>query len=309
MRRHWLLTLITLALAGSPLARLANAGDDASLAPPALQAPAAAPALPPPAAPALMLANVYHPGVNLDAYWVSEKYDGVRGYWDGEKLFTRGGQPVNAPSWFTAGWPNTPLDGELWAGHGQFSKAVSTVRQQTPDEAAWRGMHFMVFDLPAQEGTFTERIPVLKKVVNRMAKPWVQAVAQFKVADHPALLTLLDKMVQDGGEGLMLHRGASLYKGVRSDDLLKVKAHEDSEAQVIGHLPGKGKYEGMLGALLVEIPATDSAPALRFKLGTGFTDAQRQNPPAIGARVTYRFRGLNDSGIPRFASFMRVRED
>jgi len=306
MRRHWLLTLISLALAGAPLARLAHAGDDASPAP--LQATVAAPTLTP-GAPALMLANVYHPGVNLDDYWVSEKYDGVRGYWDGEKLFTRGGQPVNAPSWFTAGWPNTPLDGELWAGHGQFSKAVSTVRQQTPDEAAWRGMRFMVFDLPAQEGTFTERIPVLKKVVSRMAKPWVQAVAQFKVADHPALLTLLDKMVQDGGEGLMLHRGASLYKGVRSDDLLKVKTHEDSEAQVIGHLPGKGKYEGMLGALLVEIPATDSAPVLRFKLGTGFTDAQRQNPPAIGARVTYRFRGLNDSGIPRFASFMRVRED
>lgn len=298
MRRHWLLTLLSLALAGAPLAGPAHAGDDAAPAP--LQAPAT---------PALMLANVYHPGVKLDDYWVSEKYDGVRGYWDGKKLFTRGGQPVNAPSWFTAGWPNTPLDGELWAGRGQFPKAVSTVRQQTPDEAAWRAMRFMVFDLPAQGGTFTERIPALKKVVSRIAKPWVQAVAQFKVADHPALLAQLDKMVQDGGEGLMLHRGASLYKGQRSDDLLKVKTHEDSEAQVIGHFPGKGKYEGMLGALLVEIPATDSAPALRFKLGTGFTDAQRQNPPAIGARVTYRFRGLNASGIPRFASFLRVRED
>lgn len=313
MRRHWLLTLLSLALAGAPLAGPAHAGDDT--APALLQTPVSVPALAPtasvlaPAAPALMLANVYHPGVQLDDYWVSEKYDGVRGYWDGKKLFTRGGQPVNAPSWFTAGWPNTPLDGELWAGRGQFPKAVSTVRQQTPDDAAWRDMRFMVFDLPAQEGTFTERIPVLKKVVSQLAKPWVQAVAQFKVADHPALLTLLDKMVQDGGEGLMLHRGASLYKGVRSDDLLKVKTHEDSEAWVIGHVPGKGKYEGMLGALLVEIPATDSAPALRFKLGTGFTDAQRQNPPAIGARVTYRFRGLNDSGIPRFASFMRVRED
>lgn len=308
MRRHWLLTLLSLALAGAPLAKLAHAGDEVSPAP--LQAPAATPA-PTPAAPALMLmlANVYHPGVQLEAYWVSEKYDGVRGYWDGKKLFTRGGQPVNAPSWFTAGWPNTPLDGELWAGRGQFPKAVSTVRQQTPDETAWRAMRFMVFDLPAQGGTFTERIPALKKVVSRIAKPWVQAVAQFKVADHPALLAQLDKMVQDGGEGLMLHRGASLYKGQRSDDLLKVKTHEDSEARVIGHLPGKGKYEGMLGSLLVEIPATDSAPALRFKLGTGFTDVQRQNPPAIGARVTYRFRGLNASGIPRFASFLRVRED
>jgi DNA ligase-1 len=300
-RRPWLLTLIGLALAGPPLENLANA----QTAP--LQAQAVAPAST--AAPALMLANVYHPGVALADYWVSEKYDGVRGYWDGKNLFTRGGQLVNAPSWFTAGWPKTPLDGELWAGHGQFPKAVSTVRQQTPDEAAWRAMHFMVFDLPAQGGTFTERIPTLKKIVTQMNKPWVQAVVQFKVDSHPALIALMEKMVQDGGEGLMLHRGASVYQGVRSDDLLKVKPHEDSEAQVIGHVPGKGKYEGMLGALLVEIPATETAPALRFKLGTGFTDAQRQNPPAIGARVTYRFRGLNDSGIPRFASFIRVRED
>ncbi len=299
-RRPWLLTLITLALTGQPLENLARA----EVTP--LQAQASTST---PGATALMLANVYHPGVALGDYWVSEKYDGVRGYWDGQKLFTRGGQLVNAPDWFTAGWPKTPLDGELWAGHGQFPKAVSTVRQQTPDDAAWRGMRFMVFDLPAQGGPFTERIPTLVKVIGRINKPWVQVVQQFKVDSHPALLTLLDKMVQDGGEGLMLHRGASLYKGVRSDDLLKVKTHEDSEAQVIGHVPGKGKYAGMLGALLVEIPATETAPALRFKLGTGFTDAQRQNPPAIGARVTYRFRGLNDSGIPRFASFVRVRED
>lgn len=288
-RRGFLLSLV-----GSLASGLALAGDNAAS---------------PAAAPALMLANVYHPGVNLSDYWVSEKYDGVRGYWDGEKLFTRGGQAVNAPDWFTAGWPNTPLDGELWAGHGQFSQAVSTVRQQTPNDAAWRGMRFMVFDLPAQGGPFTERIPTLKKIVSGIGKPWVQAVQQFKVGSHPELMALMEKTVQGGGEGLMLHRGASLYQGMRSDDLLKVKPHEDSEAWVIGHLPGKGKYEGMLGALLVEIPATETLPARRFKLGTGFTDAQRQNPPAIGARVTYRFRGLNDSGIPRFASFMRVRED
>jgi DNA ligase-1 len=298
MRRRWLLTLIGLALASSPLVSAA----DASLA----HAPAAVSA---PAAPLLMLANVYRPGVNLDDYWVSEKFDGVRGYWDGEKLLTRGGEQVNAPPWFTAGWPRTPMDGELWAGRGQFPKAVSTVRQQTPNDEAWRGMRFMVFDLPAQGGPFTERIAALNGVVGRIRQPWVQAVPQSKVAGHPALLALLDKTVQDGGEGLMLHRGTSLYQGLRNDDLLKVKTHEDSEARVIGHLPGKGKYEGMMGAMLVEMPATATQPALRFKLGTGFTDAQRQDPPAVGTRVTYRFRGLNESGIPRFASFIRVRED
>lgn len=261
------------------------------------------------AASPLMLANVYRPGIVLSDYWVSEKFDGVRGYWDGEKLLTRGGVRIAAPAWFTAGWPTVPMDGELWAGRGQFAKAVSTVRQQTPDDAAWRAMRFMVFDLPAQGGPFTDRIPALNARVSQIDQPWVQAVAQFRVESHPALQRLLAKTVKQGGEGLMLHRGDSLYQAQRNDDLLKVKAFEDSEARVVAQIPGKGKYAGVLGALLVEMPSLDGKPGQRFKLGTGFSDEQRRSPPALGSTVTYRFRGLNRSGIPRFASFMRVRED
>ena len=256
-----------------------------------------------------MLAKSYQPGISLSDYWVSEKYDGVRGYWDGEKLLTRGGERIAAPAWFTAGWPREPMDGELWAGHGQFARAVSTVRQQTPDDAAWRAMRFMVFDLPAHGGRFSDRIPALGGLVSRIDQPWVQAVAQFKVASHPALQALLARTVRSGGEGLMLHRGASPYKSGRNDDLLKAKTHEDTEARVVAHIPGKGKYAGVLGALLVEIPGRDGKAAQRFKLGTGLSDEQRRNPPPVGSTVTYRFRGLNDSGIPRFASFMRTRED
>ena len=261
------------------------------------------------AKPPLMLANVYSPNISLADYWVSEKYDGVRGFWDGQKLHTRGGQIINAPAWFTANWPTTPMDGELWAGRGQFQKAVSTVRQQTPDDAAWQGIRFMVFDLPAEKGTFTERLSTLGNVVSKLAVRWVQAAPQTKVASHAALQSQLKQITKAGAEGLMLHRGSSLYKGVRSDDLLKVKTHDDAEAKVIAHLTGKGKYARQVGALLVEMPAKDGQPARRFKLGTGLSDAQRQNPPVVGSLVTYRYRGLNDSGIPRFASFMRVREE
>ncbi|MCJ7798808.1 MAG: DNA ligase, partial [Polaromonas sp.] len=249
------------------------------------------------ASPPLMLAKVYHAGVSLSDYWVSEKFDGVRGYWDGEKLLTRGGEKIRAPAWFTAGWPGVPMDGELWAGRGQFSTAVSTVRLQTPSDEAWRVIRFMVFDLPAQGGPFSDRILALNRLVSDLAVPWVQAVAQNKVASHAALQDRLRKTVKLGGEGLMLHRGESLYKAQRNDDLLKVKTHEDSEARVVAHIPGKGKHAGQLGALLVEMPAIGEKPAQRFKLGTGFSDAERQDPPALGAQVTYRFRGLNDSGI------------
>jgi DNA ligase-1 len=259
--------------------------------------------------PALMLAKVYHPGIALQDYWVSEKYDGVRGYWDGQQLLTRGGQRVFAPSWFTAGWPAVAMDGELWAGRGAFQQAVSTVRTQTPDDDAWRNIRFMVFDMPAHGGTFTERIPALNAHVQKMDQPWLQAVPQWKVTSHQALGKLLTQNVKAKGEGLMLHRGASLYRGGRSDDLLKVKTHEDAEAVVVGHTAGQGKYTGALGALLVEMPALPGQQPLRFKIGTGLSDAERLSPPPIGATVTYRFQGFNDSGIPRFASFLRIRSD
>jgi DNA ligase-1 len=90
-----------------------------------------------------MLANVYAAHTDVSAYWVSEKLDGVRAYWNGRHLQTRGGEPIHAPAWFTADWPATPMDGELWAGRGRFSHTVSTVRQHVPDDAAWRKLRFM----------------------------------------------------------------------------------------------------------------------------------------------------------------------
>lgn len=255
-------------------------------------------------APALLLANVYRPGMPLADYWVSEKYDGVRGYWDGQTLRTRGGETVAAPAWFTAGWPATPMDGELWAGRGRFAHAQSTTRQQQPDDAAWRQMRFMVFDLPAHGGVFDERLAALKALVASIEQDWVQAVPQQRVATDAALQALLQRTVRAGGEGLMLHKGSSLYRSGRSDDLIKLKTHDDAEALVVGHLPGKGEHAGRLGALLVEMPTGQ-----RFKLGAGLTDADRNQPPPLGSWVTYRYRGTHDGGLPRFASFVRVRLD
>ena len=256
------------------------------------------------AAPALMLAEVYRAGMSLDDYWVSEKYDGVRGYWDGRQLWTRGGEPVAAPAWFTASLPRQPLDGELWAGRGRFAHAVSTVRSQTPNDVAWREMRFMVFDMPAQPGNFTARLGALRKRLPITDAPWIVLVPQERATTHAELQALLDKTVKMGGEGLMLHRGGSLYRGERNNDLLKVKPYDDAEARVVGHAAGKGRNGSRLGALVVETPE-----GKRFKLGSGLTDAERENPPAIGTWVTYRYNGTNASGLPRFARFMRVRED
>lgn len=254
-------------------------------------------------APELLLANSYHSDIELQNYWVSEKYDGVRAYWNGVDFISRQGHIFPAPHWFKKPLPETALDGELWLGRGEFGALSGLVRRQSPDAEDWREIKFMVFDLPGSAEIFDRRLLQLKKIIADINAPHIQWVEQFKVASHEALAEMLDAVVAQGAEGLMLHRGSSQYQNGRSDDLLKLKKYSDAEAVVIGYLPGKGKYQGMLGSLEVE-----TADKKRFKIGSGFSDAERKSPPAIGAIITYKYFGLTANGIPRFASFMRVRD-
>lgn len=255
------------------------------------------------AAPPLLLAEVLRGEVDVTRYWVSEKLDGARAVWDGRSLRFRSGRAVHAPAWFIAGLPPEPLDGELWIARGRFDALSGIVRRQVPRDADWRQIRYMVFEQPDGAGTFTERIERLRGVVARADVPWLQLVEQFRVADRQALQARLAEVVAGGGEGLMLHRDDAPYLTGRSDALLKLKPLFDAEARVVGHLPGKGRLSGMLGALQVETPA-----GLRFELGTGLSDAERRNPPPLGALVTYQYRALTPDGVPRFASYLRRRE-
>ena len=250
------------------------------------------------------LANIYQGGVDLSRYWVSEKLDGVRALWDGEALYSRRGNRFNAPAWFTEGFPAHALDGELWMGRGTFESLSGAVRRKVPDDAAWRRIRFMVFDLPESGTRFDDRLKRLQEVLAPAPSPRIVLVEQFRVSSEAQLMAILERVTAEGGEGLMLRDGRSPHRPGRSDDLLKLKAYQDAEAIVVAHLPGKGKYRGMLGSLLVEMPNGH-----RFKLGTGFTDADRRSPPPIGATVTYKHFGTTAKGIPRFASFMRLRRD
>ena len=254
-------------------------------------------------APAILLANVWTPSIDPTGWWVSEKYDGLRGYWDGRKLWSRKGVALQAPDYFLAELPrDIALDGELWMGRGQFEETISTVLSQTPDDR-WKRVRFMVFDAPQVKGTFEQRMQFVQMTLpkdNQFATP----VPQERCQGTAQLLAERDRVVALGGEGLMLRKPESEYDPGRSPTLLKVKPQDDAEATVIAHLPGKGKYAGKLGSLRVR--TTDGR---EFSIGSGLTDAQRESPPPVGAVITYRFRGLTAKGLPRFPSFLRVRRD
>jgi DNA ligase-1 len=252
--------------------------------------------------PRVMLPVVYAGGLDVADYLVSEKLDGVRGRWDGRRLSTRAGLPIAAPPWFTAGWPQVPMDGELWAGRGRFEQASATVRAAPGNDAAWTRMRFMVFDLPTDPAAFETRASHIRALVARAGVAWLQAVPQTGVRDRAALDARLAAVVAAGGEGLVLHRRGAHYRVGRSPDLLKYKPYRDDEAQVVGYTPGRGKYNGQLGALVVQ-----RSDGLRFRLGSGFSDEQRAHPPALGSIVTYRYNGVGANGVPRFARFLHER--
>jgi len=257
-----------------------------------------------PAAPRLLLANELRPGIDPSRYLISEKYDGVRAIWDGKTLRFRSGRPVNAPGWFLNRLPREPLDGELWLGRGRFEELSGIVRKERAVDDEWQQVKYMIFELPGAPGTFGDRAKRIREIVLSAEFRQLVAVDQFRIADRAALQRKLNEVVRGGGEGLMLHLADAPYVTGRSDVLLKLKLLQDTEAVVIEHVAGNGKYRGVLGAIRVQTPEGN-----KFLIGTGFTDAVRRNPPGVGTTITYTYRGLTATGLPRFPSYLRIRED
>ncbi len=254
--------------------------------------------------PQIQLANLYHDKIDVSQYLVSEKLDGVRGRFEDGKFISRQGNLINAPQWFSAGFPSQTLDGELWIYRNQFEEVSRIIRSVNASDTDWQKVRFMVFDLPKSKENFAQRYKILQQLAAQNQSPYLQIIEQKEISDVKDLKKLLHQTIKNGGEGLMLHRKDSFYKAERNDDLLKLKIYEDAEAIVIKHLLGQGKYHNQMGALLVETPQK-----IRFKIGSGFSDQQRQNPPKIGAKITYKFYGKTKNGVPRFAIFMRERDD
>lgn len=254
--------------------------------------------------PALQLATKYQKNAVIEHYWVSEKLDGVRGYWTGKELVTRNGNVLSPPSWFIKSWPKVVMDGEIWSKRGEFETISGCIRRKHSDKSCWKSLKLMVFDLPDQSGSFSQRIMIMKKLIQEESIPHLSMVTQRKITNNIDLYALLDNVVTNGGEGLMLHLSNANYQIGRSKNILKLKKHQDAEAVVIAHLPGKGKYQHSLGAIKVKTPQ-----GIIFKIGSGFSDQQRKHPPPIGSIITYKYIGKTQRGVPRFASFLRIKND
>lgn len=252
------------------------------------------------------LAEVYEQDTirDIEQYLVSEKYDGVRAIWTGQQLITRNGNPIHAPAWFTEPLPHIWLDGELWTQRQDFDALSGIVRTHIPDDYDWANVSYMVFDMPDDSLPFEQRYQNYSALIKQLNVEHIRAVKQQRFSSNHALSEHLQTMVKNGAEGLMLHLATARHRSGRSNALLKLKPYFDAEAVVIAHLPGKGKYTGMMGALRVR-----NQQGIEFSVGTGFTDLERANPPSVGSTITYKYHGYTNNGLPRFASFLRSRDN
>jgi DNA ligase-1 len=234
---------------------------------------------------------------------MSEKLDGVRGYWDGKRLLSKNGNILYPPAQFTSGLPPFPLEGELWVGRNSFEHTVSIVNKHQPHNG-WLQLKFAIFDVPQAPGGFTERIEKARNWLTLHPSAYAFIIPQVPVESQVHLKQELQRIEDLGGEGLIVRKPGALYAAGRSTEILKVKNFQDAEARVLAYLPGKGKNEGRLGSLLVAL-----ADDLQFKIGSGFSDSDRESPPPIGTLITFKYYGRYHSGIPKFPSYLRVRPD
>jgi len=240
---------------------------------------------------------------NISGWMMSEKYDGIRAYWDTKELRSKSGKLLHPPQSFLDALPPFSLDGELWIGRQNFEELASIVLDKEPSKG-WGKVRYMIFEVPLAQGNFLARLAKAERYIQKHKPSPLHLIQQHVCSDAVALEQFLDEVVAKGGEGVMVKDGSLAYFSGRSSHLLKVKRAHDMEGIVVGYKEGKGKYSSMVGSLLVEL-----ADGQRFYLGGGLSDALRKDPPSLGSRVTFKYYGFTKKGKPKFASFMRVRVD
>ena len=257
-------------------------------------------------------------GQNVGGWLASEKLDGVRAYWDGRNLRSRNGKILAVPEGWSAHFPPFALDGELYTARGEFEKIQSTVMDKTPSATAWSEIKFYVFDVPEASGGLLERLSELEKFIakNPQAGQNLKIIKQVKVKDNSEFEAFAEHIVAKGGEGAVAREPNAPYERKRSKNALKYKKFKDAECEVTAINAGTGKYAGLMGSVTCKVLSAAGsnsdeqiAGGVKFKIGSGFSDRDRANPPKIGSIITYKYQNLTAKGVPRFPVFLRVRED
>lgn len=273
---------------------------------------------------------------------VSEKFDGMFAMWDGgvtrgtpkhevpfancrkdkkefisTGLWSKYGNVIHAPDWFLDTLPSCGIAMELWAGHGKFQQVMSACKKHIPVDSEWEGITYIGLGRPdlnhvLRPGYIDYQGDFLITHAIKFPTYWKDSVKQpyellQQLCWHPQDVSSMLAELPPEAEGLVIR---SWDKSPQYDTsgswphAYKLKGKIDGSAKVIGHTAGRGKHEGLLGALEVMLPC-----GKRFFIGGGFTDFERANPPPIGSWIDFCYRELSQDGVPKEARFLRERAD
>ena len=246
--------------------------------------------------PELLLLKVYK-DQNITNWVMSEKLDGIRAYWNGKNLISRGGKVIYAPKWFIKGYPSFPIDGELWTKRNDFENISSIVRDKIPS-SKWKEVKHYIFEVPNSKGNLFVRLNKVKPYENNIIK----IINQIEIKSKKHLTEFLDYVELNKGEGVVVRDPFVSYINKRTSKALKVKRFKDAECKVMGYTKGKGKFTGLIGAIKCKLPNN-----IEFKIGSGLTLEKRKNPPKVGDIITFKYKEYTKYGKPRFPTFLRVR--
>ncbi len=248
--------------------------------------------------PQLFLLKTYKADRNVTGWVMSEKLDGVRAFWDGKQLISRSGRVFNTPTSFTQKFPSFELDGELWSKRGDFEAIVSIVNSKDSNQR-WETLTYNVFEVPNQKGGLLERLSNVKPFLSSRLK----LIKQIEIYNKKEVQTYLKKVINLGGEGIVLRNPEQDYFTGRTKQALKYKLFDDAECRVISIVEGKGKYKGVMGSIRCNYK--DKI----IKIGSGFSDKERKSPPIIGTLISFKYYGLTRLGNPKYPVFLRIRRD
>jgi DNA ligase-1 len=251
--------------------------------------------------PDLFLLKTYNDKQDVVGWVMSEKLDGIRGFWDGEKLISRGGVILNPPTYWTHNFPNFSIDGELWTKRSDFENISSIVRRKNADNR-WQTVGFNIFEVPNQAGGILQRLQVLQDYLQENPSQVITVIKQIPVNSKQQLNRFLDKIIEQKGEGVVVRNPKTIYQVGRLSSALKVKKYQDDECIVLEILSGKGKYENKMGSLRCQLKNRSIV-----NIGSGFSDIERENPPKIGTQITFKYYGLTKQGNFKYPVFLRVK--
>lgn len=226
------------------------------------------------------------------------------------------------------------LDGEIVAvdseGHSDFSSLQRALKGDNEDLA------YFVFDLLELAGRDLRKKPLHAR------KDALKALLADAGPDGPVFFTdhvetrgetMLERLCEEGYEGIIAKRADRPYKSGRGRDWLKIKCKRDQEFIVIGWSPSQ--KDRPFASLLLGV---NEDGALRYtgRVGTGFSDdelealgdklrrRERKTPPAQDIPSAIRrkarwvrpdlvvqigFAEFTRDGLVRQAKFLGLRED